>query len=138
MNSLLGSCCGIAQYCSTLIDNSLQYCSIAQYRNTTPKVSSYIPILYELTFGVVLQYCAIYLTAMIVDFTGNIFFDVCLTDSFIFIADIFCQQDVTTPSIKTIVDTLGLGYCSATQCTLSLNLLVEPHLPPGHWNLTSS
>ena len=34
---------------------------IAQYRNTTPKVSSYILILYELTFGVVLQYCAIHI-----------------------------------------------------------------------------
>lgn len=78
---------------------------------------------------------------MIVDLlfvTGNIFCVACLTNSFIFIAGMFCQQDVTTPSMKTVVD--HLGYCSATQCTLfqCLNLLVEPHLPPGHWNLTSS
>ena len=53
---------------------------------------------------------------MIVDLlfvTGNIFCVVCLTNSFIFIAGMFCQQDVTTPSMRTIVD--DPGYCSATQ-----------------------
>ena len=36
-----------------------QYCSIAQYRNTTLKVSSYSISIYELTFRVVLRYCAV-------------------------------------------------------------------------------
>ena len=40
-------------------DYHTQYCSIAQYRNTTLKVSSYLLFLYELTFRVMLQYCAI-------------------------------------------------------------------------------
>merc|ERR1711952_491818 len=59
MNSLLGLCCDIAQYCSTVNYYQLECCCIAQYRNTTPKVSSYSISIYELTFGVVLRYCAI-------------------------------------------------------------------------------
>ena len=61
MNSLLGLCCGISSTAGLKFrfDYHTQYCSIAQYRITTLKVSSYSISIYELTFRVVMRYCAI-------------------------------------------------------------------------------